>query len=145
MLKELQHSEVKLLVVHCTATRCTRPFSVESLINTGKIRFGQCSYHYYVRRNGEIIPLLPETVQGIHAKHYNHCSLGVVYEGGLDEKGNPADTRTPSQKASLWKLLKELMVDYPQARIVGHNELPGVAKACPCFSCKSEYAELQSK
>lgn len=145
MLKELQHSEVKLLVVHCTATRCNRPFSVESLINTGKIRFGQCSYHYYVRRNGEIIPLLPETVQGIHAKHYNHCSLGVVYEGGLDEKGNPADTRTPSQKASLWKLLKELMVDYPQARIVGHNELPGVAKACPCFSCKSEYAELQSK
>ena len=78
MLKELQHSEVKLLVVHCTATRCNRPFSVESLINTGKIRFGQCSYHYYVRRNGEIIPLLPETVQGIHAKHYNHCSLGVV-------------------------------------------------------------------
>ena len=145
MLKELQHSEVKLLVVHCTATRCNRPFSVESLINTGKIRFGQCSYHYYVRRNGEIIPLLPETVQGIHAKHYNHCSLGVVYEGGLDENGNPADTRTPSQKASLWKLLKELMVDYPQARIVGHNELPGVAKACPCFSCKSEYAELQSK
>ena len=145
MLKELQHSQVKLLVVHCTATRCNRPFSVESLISTGKIRFGQCSYHYYVRRNGEIIPLLQETVQGVHVKHYNHCSLGVVYEGGLDENGNPADTRTPSQKASMWKLLKELRADYPLAHIVGHNELPNVAKACPCFSCKSEYAELQPK
>ena len=105
--------------------------------------YGQCSYHYYVRRNGDIIPLLPETVRGVHARGYNHCSIGIVYEGGLDEKGRPADTRTELQKASLWSLLKALRAEYPTARIVGHNELPGVTKACPCFSCKTEYADLQ--
>jgi N-acetyl-anhydromuramyl-L-alanine amidase AmpD len=61
----------------------------------------------------------------------------------LNEKGEPADTRTPAQKAALWSLLKELTEEYPDARIVGHNELPHVAKACPCFSCASEYFALQ--
>lgn len=78
---------VKLLIVHCVANRCNTPFSVENLIDCGKAKYGQCSYHYYVRRNGDVIPLLPEGVQGVHARHYNHCSLGIVYEGGLNEKG----------------------------------------------------------
>ena len=134
---------VKLIIVHCVANRCNRPFSVENLINCGKAQYGQCSYHYYVRTNGDIIPLLPESVQGVHARHYNHCSLGIVYEGGMDERGQPADTRTPAQKASLWSLLKALTEEYPDARIVGHRDLPHVAKECPCFSCATEYAPLQ--
>ena len=135
--------QVSLLIVHCSATRCDRPFSVESLIATGEARFGQVSYHYYVRRNGDVVPLLPESVQGVHARHYNYCSLGICYEGGLDEKGRAVDTRTPAQKASLYQLLKNLKVDYPDARIMGHRELPHGAKACPCFDASSEYKELQ--
>ena len=135
--------QVSLLIVHCSATRCDRPFSVESLIATGEARFGQVSYHYYVRRNGDVVPLLPESVQGVHARHYNYCSLGICYEGGLDEMGRAVDTRTPAQKASLYQLLKNLRVDYPDARIMGHRELPHVAKACPCFDASEEYKELQ--
>ena len=135
--------QVSLLIVHCSATRCDRPFSVESLIATGEARFGQVSYHYYVRRNGDVVPLLPESVQGVHARHYNYCSLGICYEGGLDEKGRAVDTRTPAQKASLYQLLKNLRADYPDARIMGHRELPHVAKACPCFDASEEYKELQ--
>ena len=135
--------QVSLLIVHCSATRCDRPFSVESLIATGEARFGQVSYHYYVRRNGDVVPLLPESVQGVHARHYNYCSLGICYEGGLDEKGRAMDTRTPAQMASLYQLLKNLREDYPDARIMGHRELPHVAKACPCFDASAEYAELQ--
>lgn len=135
--------QVSLLIVHCSATRCDRPFSVESLIATGEARFGQVSYHYYVRRNGDVVPLLPESVQGVHARHYNYCSLGICYEGGLDEMGRAVDTRTPAQKASLYQLLKNLREDYPDARIMGHRELPHVAKACPCFDASEEYKELQ--
>ena len=135
--------QVSLLIVHCSATRCDRPFSVESLIATGEARFGQVSYHYYVRRNGDVVPLLPESVQGVHARHYNYCSLGICYEGGLDEMGRAVDTRTPAQKASLYQLLKNLRVDYPDARIMGHRELPHVAKACPCFDASEEYKDLQ--
>ncbi len=134
---------VKYLVVHCVGNPCNKPFSVESLINCGKQKYGQVSYHWYVRRNGDIIPLLSESVQGIHVKGYNWCSLGIVYEGGLDEQGQPADTRTEAQKHSLYELLKDLTRDYPDARILGHCEFPRVAKACPCFMASKAYADLQ--
>jgi N-acetyl-anhydromuramyl-L-alanine amidase AmpD len=159
-------NSVKLLIIHCVANRCNKPFSVESLIRCGKEKYGQCSYHYYVRYNGDIIPLLPETLQGIHARHYNHCSIGIVYEGGLDAQGNAADTRTEAQKLSLRELLKQLRHDYPDAKIVGHcelpeqrmpidvlldwlsrdesqrSQLPRVKKACPCYLPSKEYADL---
>ena len=134
---------VKFLVIHCVANRCNRPFSVENLIACGKAKYGQCSYHYYVRYDGSVIPLLPETVQGVHARGYNYCSLGIVYEGGLDENGHSDDTRTEAQKASLHSLLEELTDAYPEARIIGHCELPHVAKDCPCFLASKAYADLQ--
>ena len=136
---------VKLIVIHCVANPCNKPFSVENLIACGMAKYGQCSYHYYVRYNGDVIPLLSESVQGVHARHYNSCSLGIVYEGGLNEKGVAADTRTEAQKHSLYELLKSLTRDYPDARIVGHCELPHVAKKCPCFPASIEYAALQPK
>ena len=141
-MKPLKAQDVKWLVVHCSASRCNRPFTVERLIETGRQRFGQPSYHYYVRRNGYVVPILSESVQGIHAVGYNHCSIAVCYEGGLDENGKAADTRTELQKASLYELLKQLRRDYPKARIIGHRELPNVRKDCPCFSC-AEYADLE--
>lgn len=141
-MKPLKAQDVKWLVVHCSASRCNRPFTVERLIETGRQRFGQPSYHYYVRRNGNVVPILPESVQGVHAVGYNHCSIAVCYEGGLDENGKAADTRTELQKASLYELLKQLRRDYPQARIIGHYEL-GAKKDCPCYPASKEYAKLQ--
>ena len=142
-MKELKHDSVKLLVIHCSATRCNRPFSVESLIATGIARFGQPSYHYYIRRNGAVVPILPENLRGAHARHYNSCSLGICYEGGLNENGRSADTRTETQKAAMFALLKDLTAEYPDARIIGHRELPHVAKDCPCFIPSTYYASLQ--
>lgn len=142
-MKPLKAQDVKWLVVHCSASRCNRPFTVERLIETGRQSYGQASYHYYVRRNGNVVPILPESVQGVHAVGYNHCSIAVCYEGGLDENGKAADTRTELQKASLYELLKQLRRDYPQARIIGHRELPHVAKDCPCYPASKEYANLQ--
>jgi N-acetyl-anhydromuramyl-L-alanine amidase AmpD len=63
----------------------------------------------------------------------------VCYEGGLDAEGHPADTRTPAQKETLRKLLLRLKTDYPNARMVGHRDLPDVKKACPCFDAEAEY------
>jgi N-acetyl-anhydromuramyl-L-alanine amidase AmpD len=130
-------------VVHCSATRSDRPYSVENLISTGVAKYGQASYHWFVQRNGNIVPILPESVRGAHARGYNRCSIGICYEGGINTRGKNDDTRTPQQKASLYELLKQLHRDYPKARIIGHRELPHVAKDCPCFTASSEYASLQ--
>ena len=138
MPKPLRSSDVKYLVLHCSGTRCNQAFTVAGLINTGNQRFGQPSYHYYVQRNGNIVPILPESVQGSHAVGYNHCSIAVCYEGGLNEQGAYADTRTELQKHALFELLKQLHQDYTQARIVGHTELPNAHKPSHCFDV-SEY------
>ena len=61
---------------------------------------------------------------------------------GLDEKGKPADTRTPAQKASLEDLLYSLVLDYPDAEILGHRDLPWVRKSCPCFDVKEWLKEI---
>ena len=72
-------------------------------------------------------------------------NIGVCYEGGLDIRGQPDDTRTPAQKAAMRSLLEDLHTRYPRAVIVGHRDLnPG--KDCPGFeNVAKEYADLQPK
>ena len=74
----------------------------------------------------------PEFMIGAHCLNHNAHSIGICYEGGLDIRGQPADTRTPEQKAALRALLKDLHRRYPQALIVGHHDL-NPQKACPCI------------
>jgi len=124
--------KIDLIVVHCSATRADRRFSVEDLIACHNARFGFTGYHYYITRDG----------QTYQTRHYNQHSIGVCYEGGLTAEGRPADTRTEAQKRALWHLLKSLKVDYPDAVILGHRDLPNVHKDCPCFDVRKEYSQL---
>ena len=135
--------KIDLIVVHCSATRCDRPFPVTALVRCHADRFGFTGYHYYITRDGHTYQTRHEQLIGAHARGYNKHSLGVCYEGGLDTRGKPCDTRTKQQKAALLTLLKRLKTEHPQARIVGHRDLPDVKKDCPCFDC-SEYSQLQS-
>ena len=91
---------------------------------------------------------------GAHVKGYNRSSLGICYEGGLDENGQPADTRTEEQRVALKELLYRLVCRYPGVQIVGHRDLSADRngdgrvspdewiKWCPCFDAEVEYAEL---
>jgi N-acetyl-anhydromuramyl-L-alanine amidase AmpD len=82
---------------------------------------------------------------GAHCLNHNSHSIGVCYEGGYDARGQPADTRTEAQKASLRRLLETLHKDYPEALIVGHHDLDP-KKACPCIAdVVGEYKDLQPK
>ena len=133
---------INLIVVHCSATRCDRPFPVTALIRCHADRFGFTGYHYYITHNGRTYQTRHEQLIGAHAKGYNEHSLGVCYEGGLNKQGKPADTRTKAQKQALLKLLRRLKKEHPQAQILGHRDLPDVKKACPCFNARSEYSQL---
>ena len=134
--------KINLIVIHCSATRNNQRFTVDMLRKCHNARFhGKgIGYHYYIERDGQLYQTRDENEIGIHARHYNAHSIGICYEGGLDEKGNSADTRTPAQRATLIALLRSLKIDYPNAEIMGHCELEGVHKACPCFEV-SEYRD----
>lgn len=133
---------IDLIVIHCSATRCNRPYPVTALIRDHDKRFGFTGYHYYITRDGQTFQTRHEQLVGAHAVGYNQHSLGVCYEGGLDEHGKVADTRTPRQKKALLKLLHRLKAKHPDACILGHRDLPDVHKDCPCFNAANEYETL---
>lgn len=136
--------EVKYLVVHCTATPLSQRVSVEDIDRWHKAQgWSGIGYHWYVDRDGHIFPGRSEREAGAHVRGYNHCSIGICYEGGLDEQGNSADTRTPAQKAALLFIIKYLKQSYPNAIVLGHRDFPGVHKDCPCFDAKTEYSYIQ--
>ena len=135
---------INLIILHCSATKITQDFPVESLEACHKARgFKTIGYHYYITKDGQMHLCRPEDMIGAHARRYNAHSIGICYEGGLDANGNPTDTRTPAQKHALITLLRSLKVDYPDAEILGHCDLPWVKKKCPCFDARSEYKNLQ--
>ena len=134
---------IDLIVIHCTASRPNQSIPFEKLDKMHQARGWKCcGYHYYITRDGQLHIGRPEDMVGAHARHYNAHSIGICYEGGLDEKGNAADTRTPAQRHAMIALLRSLKEDYPDAEILGHCELEGVHKACPCFLPSIEYQHL---
>ena len=135
--------QIKYLVVHCSATKLSQRVTAEDIDSWHRAKgWEMIGYHWYINRNGLISEGRKEQFAGAHVAGYNHCSIGICYEGGLDEQGNAADTRTSAQRQALLYLLKELKQRYPAAHICGHRDFPGVHKACPCFDTRSEYAGI---
>ena len=139
---------ITLIVVHCSAVKPDQLSSAAQIDtwhrNDRHYKFG-IGYHYVIRRNGDIEPGRPEYMIGAHCQNHNKYSIGVCYEGGLNARGQPADTRTPEQKAAMRRLLEELHERYPRAVIVGHHDLNPM-KDCPCIeNVAREYADLQPK
>jgi len=125
---------ITLIVIHCSAVKPDQTSSAAQIDTWHRQRGFHLGigYHYVVRRNGQIEPGRPEYMVGAHCKNHNSHSIGVCYEGGLDARGQPADTRTEEQKVALRRLLKDLRGRYPRALIVGHHDL-NPHKACPCI------------
>ena len=136
---------ITLIVIHCSAVKPDQQSSVAQIDTWHHDRgykFG-VGYHYVIRRDGSIEAGRPEWMVGAHCVNHNKYSIGVCYEGGLDARGQPADTRTAAQKATLRQLLTDLHRRYPRAVIVGHHDL-NPQKDCPCIeNVAREYKDLQ--
>lgn len=131
------------IIIHCSATKEGKDYSVFDIDKWHKARNFKCiGYHFVIYRNGQIVCGRPISEIGAHTTGHNTDSIGICYIGGLDENGNPKDTRTIEQKLSLFNLIKYLTEKYPKSRIATHNMF--ARKACPCFSIetfKQEYSE----
>lgn len=137
--------DIRYLVLPCSATRCNQDYTVEQLLRDHRARkFRKIGYHFYIRRDGTMTQHRMLLEVGAHAVQYNHCSIGICYEGGLDENGLPCDTRTPAQTERLTDLLTILHKMFPSAKIVGHRDLPGTTpKSCPCFNAHKVFGYIE--
>lgn len=126
-----------LIVVHCSATRPTQDVGVAEIRKWHLDRgFADIGYHYVIRRDGRVEDGRPVEKAGAHAEGHNARSIGVCLAGGLDAKGKPAPEFAPAQIESLAGLLRRLKADYSITEILGHRDLPDVAKACPSFDVR---------
>lgn len=147
------------LVIHCSATRAGQDVRAADIDKWHKERgFAMIGYNYVIDLDGTVEVGRPLSMDGAHCntaglsgQSYNRHSIGICYVGGLDENGNPADTRTPEQKLSMTNLVNKLCDEYPITEIIGHRDASpdrngdGVIsrnewiKQCPCFDVRSEF------
>ena len=138
---------ITLIIIHCSAVRPDQTSSVAQIDSWHRQRGFHLGvgYHYVIRRDGTIEPGRPEWMVGAHCVNHNAHSIGVCYEGGLDIRGQPADTRTAEQKVAMRQLLEDLHRRYPRALIVGHRDLNPL-KDCPGYEgVAKEYSDIQPK
>lgn len=128
--------KITKIILHCTAT----PFGKEATVKSidayhRSLGWDGIGYHFVIGLDGTVHTGRPVEKIGAHCKGQNVCSIGIAYVGGLDQRGLPADTRTPAQKRALRALVERLCAEYPGVTVHCHNEYAN--KACPCFDISS--------
>ncbi len=142
--------KINKIIIHCSATKEGQNFTVADITKCHKARgYQTIGYHYVIYLDGTVHAGRPEDQIGAHVQGQNSDSIGVCYIGGIDISGKPKDTRTPTQKAALKKLIKELKAKYVGVSVLGHRDYSpdrngnGIIeewewmKACPSFDVKN--------
>ena len=132
------------IAVHCSATPEGKHFTAKDIDGWHRKQgWNGIGYNAVVLLDGTIEKGRPHEQVPSHAAGNNANSLAICYIGGVAKDGKtPKDTRTDAQKVALKCWLGEQKRLHPKAKILGHRDYPGVAKACPSFDAKKEYAGL---
>src|SRR3954468_4696176 len=134
----MKKREVKYIVIHCTATQPdTKIESIKKYWKEVKGWKDVPGYHYIIKTNGEVVKLLDENKNSYGVYAHNSECISLSYIGGIDKEGKPKDTRTRAQENAMFDKIVELTERYPEAKVIGHRDFPGVRKACPSFDVKS--------
>jgi N-acetylmuramoyl-L-alanine amidase len=131
--------KIDFIVIHCTAT--PKNTTVASIQNHWKnvLKWKSPGYHFLILADGQIVNLHPLDLPSNGVKGFNSNSIHISYIGGQFK-----DDRNPAQKLSIIKAIRESQAySSPSKPIIqGHRDFPNVAKACPQFHAKIEYAQL---
>lgn len=148
-LAEMFPNKIKYIIVHCTAVPPSVTLTVKTLMDIFVQRWGPTrpGYHFFIDKDGILHSLwdidmdsylrYEEIVWG--AKGYNSESIHIAYDGGLDNRMQPSDTRNESQKTSLDNFILIAKKVWPDATVIGHRNVSN--KACPSFDAKEEYSK----
>lgn len=127
-----KRKSTEYIVIHCTATPPEMDIGVKEVDRWHKERgWAGCGYHAIIRRNGQIELGRAFNQVGAHAKGYNSKAVGIALAGGVNGDNKPSINFLPDQMDSLIDLISFLIKVYPDARVIGHNEISD--KACPSF------------
>jgi len=130
--------ETKYIVIHCSQTRPSQNTDAKEIDRWHRARgWLKIGYAKVIKRDGTVEQGRGDDELQAHVKEYNHVSTSVCVVGGADEDNwrEPEDNFTAEQWGSLKTVLEELVIKYPEARIVGHYDLDE-RKTCPNFNVR---------
>ena len=134
----MARQETKYIVVHCSQTRPSQNIGAKEIDRWHRERgWLKIGYARVIKRDGTVEQGRDDDELQAHVKNYNHISTSVCVVGGAKEENwkEGEDNFTGEQWESLKKVLEELVIKYPKARIVGHYELDE-RKFCPAFNVR---------
>lgn len=135
----MARAKTDYIVIHCSATRAVQDIGAKEIRAWHKAKgWADIGYHLVIRRDGRVEKGRPLDAIGSHVKGHNANSVGVCMVGGLanDAPWGPQNNFTAAQWTALKATVADLLKRYPKAKVLGHRDFPGVAKACPCFDAK---------
>lgn len=150
-------AKIQRIVVHCTSdpANAVRSYAYFRRLFFDIYKWKHFGYHAIVFQDGscQILQSLPkvypwggsidDSTLANGARGYNSDSLHIAYVGGIDPVSRLAhDTRTLEQKDMLRIMIAKWKRQYKITEVVGHRDLPGVRKACPCFDARKEYENV---
>lgn len=139
--------DIRRIIVHCSATPANMDIGVAEIRAWHKgppNNWSDIGYNYVIRRDGSVEKgrdldrdgNVDEEI-GAHAKGFNADSIGICMVGGTNatDRSKGEANFTIDQYTALVDVIRILRQRYGIAKkdIVGHRDLPGVAKSCPCF------------
>jgi N-acetylmuramoyl-L-alanine amidase len=147
-LNQTKMRKVNRIVLHCTATPQTTTVASIQRHWREVNKWVSPGYHYLIKPDGEAVNLLPIDKVSNGVAGHNANSIHISYIGGIDKNGKALDNRTEAQKATQIRLIKEMLVLYPDAEVCGHRDflVPGTAKwkDCPSFDAKGWWAGVMA-
>ncbi|MER2490324.1 N-acetylmuramoyl-L-alanine amidase [Catenovulum sediminis] len=125
----MKPNSVKYIVIHCSDTPDDREHTAADIHRWHK-EFGWdgIGYHAVVQRSGKIEYGRPLYWPGAHVKNHNSNSIGVCLIG--------RHRFEQFQLSALSTFIKNLQSQFPNAKVVGHNELDP-DKTCPNFDVQA--------
>jgi N-acetylmuramoyl-L-alanine amidase len=126
---------IEHIVIHCSATAEGKEITAADVDKWHKAKGWEgIGYHFFIKLDGTIELGRRIKQIGSHVAGHNKNSIGICYAGGVEtDNKTPKDTRTKAQMESMKKLVQDLLVRFPSAKVVGHRDFAGVNKACPSF------------
>ena len=112
------------IIIHCSDTPNGRHTTAEDIHRWHLERnWSGIGYHYVIRVDNTLDFGRPDYWQGAHASGHNKDSIGICLVG--------RDEYNEDQWRILSDLLRKKLIQYPGAKIIGHNEVS--TKSCPGF------------
>jgi N-acetylmuramoyl-L-alanine amidase len=151
-------NKLNYLIIDSTATPESKMVSGDDVVrlHTGSVHLGgkgwkRPGYSSVIYLNGKLIHLLPfDQDDGIDlwgAKQGINGLQGVcrhiVYVGGMDAEGaQPKDTRTRDQRNTMETYVKFILLQHPEVRILGFDQLLNAGKDRPGFDVAAWLYEI---